>query len=261
MPDDLLLECRNLDSGYSRERPIVKNANLTIGSREILAILGGSGSGKSTLLKTMAGLLEPLAGSVTLFGTDLYGGRVEERGALLRRTGMLFQREALFGSLSALDNVMFPVLELTDVLEPVARELAHAKLAQLGIGDLAGRFPDQVSGGQRKRVALARALILDPKLVFCDEPTSGLDPATAALIDQKLMFIRDALGIAVAAVTHDITSVQTIADNVVVLAGGEVRAYGSVTEVEQSSDPDVYALFHRAELGERSLKNNGVSHD
>jgi phospholipid/cholesterol/gamma-HCH transport system ATP-binding protein len=250
MPDDLLLQCRNLDSGYSCDHPIVKNVDLTIRRGEILTILGGSGSGKSTLLRTLAGLLKPLAGSVTLFGTDLHRVELEERGALLRRTGMLFQREALFGSLSVLDNVMFPVLELTNVLEPVARELACTKLEQLGIADLGARFPDQVSGGERKRVALARALILDPLVVFCDEPTSGLDPATAALIDQMLTSIRDASGIAIAAVTHDIASVRAIADHVVVLAHGEVRAAGSVAEVESSTDPDVHALFHRGELGE-----------
>src|SRR5688500_503029 len=173
MPDDLMLQCRNLNSGYSRDRPIVKNVDITMRRGEILTILGGSGSGKSTLLRTLAGLLKPLSGSVTLFGTDLHHADVEERGALLRRTGMLFQREALFGSLSVLDNVMFPVLELTNVLEPVARELACTKLAQLGIAELGARFPDQVSGGERKRVALARALVLDPLVVFCDEPTSG----------------------------------------------------------------------------------------
>jgi phospholipid/cholesterol/gamma-HCH transport system ATP-binding protein len=252
MPDDLMLQCRNLNSGYSRDRPIVKNVDITMRRGEILTILGGSGSGKSTLLRTLAGLLKPLSGSVTLFGTDLHHADVEERGALLRRTGMLFQREALFGSLSVLDNVMFPVLELTNVLEPVARELACTKLAQLGIAELGARFPDQVSGGERKRVALARALVLDPLVVFCDEPTSGLDPATAALIDQKLTSIRDASGIAIAAVTHDIASVRAIADHVVVLSHGEVRAAGSVAEVESSTDHDVHALFHRGEPIERA---------
>jgi phospholipid/cholesterol/gamma-HCH transport system ATP-binding protein len=250
MPDEAILECCDLACGYGRDQPVLTNVNLAIPSGEILMILGGSGSGKSTLLKTMAGLLEPLAGRVMLFGSDLYAMRFEERATLLRRSGMLFQREALFGSLTVLENVMFPVRELTDVVEPIARELAHAKLTQLGVAELAARHPDQISGGQRKRVALARALILDPTLVFCDEPTSGLDPITSVLIDQKLEFIRDTFRIAIAAVTHDISSVRRIADRVVVVARGGVLAIGSVAEVENSPDADVAALFLRSdELG------------
>jgi len=245
MYDDRLLECRDLSCGWTPERAVLEHVDLVVERGEILTILGGSGSGKSTLLWTMAGLLRPLAGRVLLFGSDLYALGFEQRAALLRSTGMLFQREALFGSLNVLENVMFPVQELTDVVDPVARELAHAKLAQLGVAELAARSPDQISGGQRKRVALARALIQDPKLVFCDEPTSGLDPATAALIDQKLLFIRDAFAIAVIAVTHDIASVRKTADRVIVLARGEVCVAGSVAAVEASSDPEVYALFHR----------------
>ena len=245
MFDERLVECRDLSCGYGPEHPVLDHVDLVVERGEILTILGGSGSGKSTLLRTMAGLLPPLAGQVLLFGSDLYARSFEQRAALLRSTGMLFQREALFGSLSVLENVMFPVQELTSVVDPVARELARAKLAQLGVDELAARSPDQISGGQRKRVALARALIRDPKLVFCDEPTAGLDPATAALIDQKLLFIRNAFAIAVIAVTHDIASVQKIADHVIVLARGGVRVAGSVAVVEASSDPEVYALFHR----------------
>ena len=247
MTDEPILSCRDIACGYDRDRPVLSSVNVAVQSGEILTILGGSGSGKSTLLRTLSGLLEPLAGEVMLFGTDLYAVDYERRAELLRHAGMLFQREALFGSWTVLENVMFPARELTDVLEPIARELARAKLAQLGVLDLAQRHPERISGGQRKRVALARALILDPALVFCDEPTTGLDPVTAALIDEKLLFIRDAFQIAVIAVTHDIASVRRIADRVLVLAHGEVAASGSVTEVENSSDSDVYALFHSTE--------------
>jgi phospholipid/cholesterol/gamma-HCH transport system ATP-binding protein len=240
-----ILVCRDVACGYDPARPVLRGVSVTAQSGELLTILGGSGSGKSTLLRTLSGLLPPLAGEVRLFGSDLYAVGDEQRAELLRHAGMLFQREALFGSSTVLENVMFPALELTDLIEPVARELARAKLAQLGVGELALRLPDQISGGQRKRVALARALILDPALVFCDEPTSGLDPITAQLIDEKLLFIRDAFRIAVIAVTHDIASVRRIADRVLVLAHGEVAAAGSVEEVENSSDADVYALFHR----------------
>ncbi len=247
MTDEPILWCRDIACGYDRDRPVLSSVSVAVRSGEILTILGGSGSGKSTLLRTLSGLLRPLAGEVILFGSDLYAVGHEERAELLRHAGMLFQREALFGSWTVLQNVMFPAQELTDVLEPIARELARTKLAQLGVADLAARHPDQISGGQRKRVALARALILDPALVFCDEPTSGLDPVTAQLIDEKLLFIRDAFQIAVIAVTHDIASVRRIADRVLVLAHGEVAASGSVAEVENSTDDDVFALFHRPE--------------
>jgi|RhiMethySRZTD1v2_1073278.scaffolds.fasta_scaffold12487_8 phospholipid/cholesterol/gamma-HCH transport system ATP-binding protein len=247
MTDEPILMCRDVACGYDRDRPVLSSVSVAVRSGEILTILGGSGSGKSTLLRTLSGLLRPLAGKVMLFGSDLYAVGHRQRAELLRHAGMLFQREALFGSWTVLQNVMFPARELTDVLEPIARELARTKLAQLGVADLAARHPDQISGGQRKRVALARALILDPALVFCDEPTSGLDPVTAQLIDEKLLFIRDAFQIAVIAVTHDIASVRRIADRVLVLAHGEIAASGSVAEVENSMDGDVYALFHRPE--------------
>jgi len=245
--EEPILFCRDIACGYDRDRPVLTSVSVAVRSGEILTILGGSGSGKSTLLRTLSGLLTPLAGEVMLFGTDLYAVDHARRAELLRHAGMLFQREALFGSWTVLENVMFPARELTDVLEPIARELARAKLAQLGVLDLAQRYPDRISGGQRKRVALARALILDPALVFCDEPTTGLDPVTAELIDEKLLFIRDAFQIAVIAVTHDIASVRRIADRVLVLAHGQVAASGSVEEVENSPDTDVHALFHRAE--------------
>jgi phospholipid/cholesterol/gamma-HCH transport system ATP-binding protein len=256
MPDEPILMCQDVACGYDPDRPILQRVSVAVHSGEVLTILGGSGSGKSTLLRTLSGLLEPLAGTVLLFGTDLYAVDDEQRAELLRQAGMLFQREALFGSWTVLENVMFPVEELTDVLEPVARALARAKLAQLGVLELAPRHPDQISGGQRKRVALARALILDPALVFCDEPTSGLDPVTAALIDEKLLFIRDAFKIAVVAVTHDIASVRRIADRVLVLARGQVAASGTVVELENSSDADVYTFFHSAEKA-RELAGEG----
>jgi phospholipid/cholesterol/gamma-HCH transport system ATP-binding protein len=252
MPLEPILACKDLACGYDPHQPVLSGVSVAVNSGEILTILGGSGSGKSTLLRTLSGLLEPLGGEVMLFGTDLYAVDHAQRAELLRHAGMLFQREALFGSWTVLENVMFPAVELTDVLEPIARGLARAKLAQLGVLDLAHRHPDRISGGQRKRVALARALILDPALVFCDEPTSGLDPVTAELIDEKLLFIRDAFQIAVLAVTHDIASVRRIADRVLVLAHGEVAASGSVAEVENSPDPDVYALFHRTEAARRT---------
>ena len=139
--------CKDIACGYDRERPVLASVSVAVQSGEILTILGGSGSGKSTLLRTLSGLLEPLAGQVQLFGTDFYGVDHERRAELLRHAGVLFQREALFGSWTVLENVMFPARELTDVVEPIARELARAKLVQLGVLELAERYLDCISGG------------------------------------------------------------------------------------------------------------------
>ncbi|MFW5741306.1 MAG: ABC transporter ATP-binding protein [Myxococcota bacterium] len=245
MADEGVLVGKGLSCGYSAGAPVLEGVDVTVREREILAILGGSGSGKSTLLKTLGALLPPLEGKVELFGQDLYGvGRSERRG-LLRRTGTLFQSDALFGSMSALDNVALPVRELADVPDRVASELALAKLALVGLSHLASKLPSQISGGQRKRVALARAVVLDPGVLYCDEPTSGLDPQTAASIDRTLLRFRDVFGLSIVAVTHDKESIRTIADRALVLGDEGVCADGPVSELEQSDHPTVRGFFHR----------------
>lgn len=239
-----IVRCRDLCVGYAGV-PKLAGVDLEIERGQIAAIVGGSGSGKSTLLKAMIGLLPPISGSVSVFGRDLYEASGEERTALRQRMGMLFQHGALFGSMSVLDNVMFPLCELTRLPRPIMVEMARMKLSIVQLEGLEERLPDELSGGQQKRVALARASVLDPEIIFCDEPTSGLDPITAGAIDESLMRFRDVLGITVVAVTHDITAVRRIADHVVMLGNGGVVVRGTARELETSDIPAARALFRR----------------
>jgi phospholipid/cholesterol/gamma-HCH transport system ATP-binding protein len=239
-----VLDLCGLSVGHGGQ-PVLEGVDLAVERGEIVALIGPSGCGKTTLLRTIVGLIPPLAGQVRLFGTDLYGVTPERRAALLVRTGLVFQKNALFDSLSVFDNVCLPARELTDLPDPLVREMAWHRLRLFGLGELAHRRPSDISGGQQKRVALARASLLDPEIVFCDEPTSGLDPLVAAVIDSALRSFCDALGSTVVAVTHDLASVETIADRVLLLAGGRVRASGRPDELAASRDPEVHAFWHR----------------
>ncbi len=244
MSGDLLLECRGLSVGYAGV-PVLEGVDLQVGRGEIVALLGGSGSGKSTLLRTITGLLPPLAGSFLLFGEPFHQLDEEGQNAIRRRTGLLFQQDALFGSMSLLDNLALPLRELTRLPEPVVLELARMKLALVGLGSLVDRRPSQMSGGQRRRAGLARASVLDPELVFCDEPSAGLDPVVAAEIDELLVQFRDVLGITLVVVTHHLESIRAIADRAIMVGRGRVIAEGTIDELDRSSDPDVHAFFHR----------------
>lgn len=239
----LLLECRDLAVGY--DEPVLEGVDLRIEAGEVLALLGGSGSGKSTLLRAFTGLLPPVAGELRLFGEPLYELSPDERRALLRRTGTAFQQDALFSSLSVEDNVALPLRELTELPEPVIREMVAMRLATVGLHGLGARAPANLSGGQRKRVALARASILDPDLLFVDEPSAGLDPIVAASIDQALLAFRATLGITLLVVTHELESIRAIADRAVMLGHGRVIAAGTIDELSRNRDDTVYHFFHR----------------
>jgi len=238
-----LLECRDLSVGY--DRPVLEHVNLSIGRGEIVALLGGSGCGKSTLLRTIVGLLPPLAGEVVVFGEPMFQLPPDERDRLLRRTGTAFQQDALFGSMTIEDNISLPLRELTKLPGAVIREMVRMRLALVGIPGYERRMPATLSGGQRKRAALARASILDPELVFCDEPSAGLDPVVAAGIDETLLKFRTALGVTLAVVTHELESIRTIADRAIMFADGGIRASGTIDELSQSRDPEVFGFFHR----------------
>lgn len=239
-----VVELSQVAVGY-RGAPVLAGVDLEIARGEIIALIGPSGCGKTTLLRTILGLLPPLGGRVRLFGRDLYRTDPDERAELLGRTGLVFQRNALFDSLSVLDNVCLPARELTDLPEPLVREMAWHRLRLFGLDKLAHRQPSGISGGQQKRVALARASLLDPEIIFCDEPTAGLDPLVSAVIDSALRRFCDALGSTVVAVTHDLATVEMIADRVLFLAEGRVRAAGRPAELAASEDPIVHAFWHR----------------
>ncbi len=244
MTERWVVVCQRLTTGYDEE-PVLRDIDFRVRPGEIVAVLGGSGSGKSTLLRSMVGLLPPLGGTVELFGENLYEIEPGRRELLLRRTGMLFQHDALFGSMTLLENLLLPLEELTRLPASLALELARAKLSLVELSELEDRRPDEISGGQRKRAALARACLLDPEILFCDEPTAGLDPPIAAQIDRTLKRFQEVLGIAIVIITHDVESVKSIANRAVVLSDGVICAEGAAVELEHSSEPTVRRFFHR----------------
>ncbi len=241
---EAVISLKGVDAGYG-DTVILSNVNLEIWRGEITALLGGSGSGKSTLLKTIIGLLPPIKGEVRLLGEDIYGMDDLTRASFMKRIGMLFQYGALFGSQSNLDNVALPLREHTDLPEEVVREMVRMKLELVGLKGLENRLPADVSGGQRKRVALARAAILDPEIIFCDEPSAGLDPIVAAGLDDVLRRFQRLFGMSMVIITHELESIKILADRVVMLADGKIQAVGTVDDLSQSDNERVYDFFHR----------------
>lgn len=241
---EAVISLRGVDAGYG-ETVILNDVNLDIWRGEITALLGGSGSGKSTLLKTIIGLLPPIRGEVRLLGEDIYGMDDLTRANFMKRIGMLFQYGALFGSQSNLDNVALPLREHTDLPEDVIREMVRMKLEIVGLKGLENRLPADVSGGQRKRVALARAAILDPEIIFCDEPSAGLDPIVAAGLDDVLRRFQRLFGMSMVIITHELESIKILADRVVMLADNKIQAEGTVEELSHSENERVHDFFHR----------------
>jgi phospholipid/cholesterol/gamma-HCH transport system ATP-binding protein len=239
---DVILECVDIAVGYGK--PILENVNIQIGSGEIVALLGASGCGKSTLLRTLCGLLPPLSGEIRLFGESLYDLHEEARANLVRRLGFAFQNDALFSSMTIEENVALPLRELTRLPDTVIREMVRMRLELVGIPDLAKRYRAQISGGQKKRAALARASILDPVLILCDEPTAGLDPVVAADVDNTLTQFRDTLGSTIIVVSHELASIRATANRAVMLANGGVAAEGTLDELVHSKNETVYEFFH-----------------
>lgn len=249
------VECRGLACGYEGTA-VLEDLDIQVEAAQILAILGGSGSGKSTLLRTLVGLEPPLDGEVRLFGRDLHDEEGRPRLPLLRRVGMLFQRGALFGSMSVLENVMFPLREQSSLASDVADELARAKLRQVHLEDWAESSPEALSGGQQKRVALARATVFDPPVLFCDEPGAGLDPVVSAELDQMLLELRDVLGTTIVVVTHEVESIRRLADRALMLEGGRVIDDGTIEELEREGAPSTRAFFGQVSReGSRSRSN------
>jgi phospholipid/cholesterol/gamma-HCH transport system ATP-binding protein len=211
---------------------------------QIVAVIGGSGSGKSVLLREIVGLMRPAAGRISVLGTDVGRASEEELNVLRRRFGMMFQDGALFSSLTVFDNVAAPLREQARVPEHLLPALVRLRIALAGLpADAAGKMPSELSGGMRKRAAIARALALEPELLFLDEPTSGLDPVTARAFDQLLRFLADELGLTVFIVTHDLDTLLGVVDRAVVLADGRVIAEGTVPEVMRVDHPWLRAYF------------------
>ena len=210
----------------------------------LVALIGGSGTGKSVLLREIIGLQRPTEGSIRLLGTDVWSSSEAELNDVRRRFGMMFQDGALFSSLTVAQNVAVPLTEHADVPAPMLDSLIRLRLAQAGLGpDAAEKMPSELSGGMRKRAAIARALALEPEVLFLDEPTSGLDPTTARGFDALVRSLVDDLGLTVFLVTHDLDTLLTVVDRIIVLARGQVLADGTVKEVLAVDDPWIQQYF------------------
>ena len=211
---------------------------------QLVALIGGSGTGKSVLLREIIGLMRPTAGSVRLLGTDIWRASAAELAAVRRRFGMMFQDGALVSSLDVAHNVAVPLVEHADLPPEVLWPLVQLRIGLAGLGPETGaKMPSELSGGMRKRAAIARALALEPEVIFLDEPTSGLDPITARAFDKLVRFLVDDLGVTVFLVTHDLDTLLTVADRLIVLAKGKVLADGPVNEVMQTNDEWVQSYF------------------
>ena len=237
------IEVRELVSAFGRH-VVHDHLNLTVNRGEVLGVVGGSGAGKSVLLRTIIGLKQPDGGEVRLFGHDISEVSYSQWTGIERRWGVLFQHGALFTSLTVKENVQAPMREHTNLSQAEQDELADLKIALAGLPAAAGALkPSELSGGMIKRAALARALALDPELLFLDEPTSGLDPIGAAAFDELIRDLSESLGLTVFMITHDLDSLYAITDRVAVIADKKIVAAAPVAELERSEHPWIREYF------------------
>jgi phospholipid/cholesterol/gamma-HCH transport system ATP-binding protein len=241
--NEAVISVRDLVVGFGGAT-VLDGVTLDVFRGEILGFVGGSGAGKSVLMRTIIGLLPKREGTIEVFGTDLAGLDGDERRAVERRWGVLFQQGALFSSLNVRQNVQFPMREHLDLSPRLIDEIALAKLEMVGLDPtVAEKFPAELSGGMIKRVALARALALDPDIVFLDEPTSGLDPIGAAAFDELIRTLQRTLGLSVFMVTHDLDSLHAVCDRIAVLVDGRVIAAGPIEAMVASEHPWLKSYF------------------
>ncbi|WP_424955078.1 ABC transporter ATP-binding protein [Halomonas ventosae] len=242
--DTPLIRVRGLANRFGAHS-VHQELDLDLYPGEILGVVGGSGTGKSVLLRSIVGLLRPSAGQIEVFGEDLLGLSAGDRSRVERRFGVLFQRGALFTSLTLQENVALPLIEHIGLSRTDAEALARVKLALAGLpGEAAIKYPAELSGGMIKRAALARALALDPEVLFLDEPTAGLDPIGAAAFDRLILTLRDALGLSVFLVTHDLDTLYTACDRVAVLSRGRVLVADRLDVVAATDDDWIHDYFH-----------------
>lgn len=239
-----IIEIVDLVTTYGQRR-ILDGINLQIMPGETMTILGRSGCGKSTLLRHLIGLSRPTRGKIFIKGQDITLLSEEEMLPIRRKIGMLFQGAALFNSMTVSDNVALPLREHTALEESTIKIMTRMKLDQVGLAGFDDFMPAQLSGGMKKRAALARAIAMDPDILFCDEPSAGLDPIVAVGIDHLILKLKKAFRMTIVVVTHELASVSLIADRVALLDSGRIIALGTVEQLKQSADDKVQQFFNR----------------
>lgn len=243
--DDSVIKIRGLSVAFG-EQTVLENLNLDIRRGEILGVVGGSGTGKSVLMRTIIGLNKPQAGSIEIFGEPILGLSQARQRALGCRWGVLFQDGALFTSLTVAQNVQVPLREqIGNLPKELMDEIAAMKISMVGLTPDAGpKYPSELSGGMRKRAGIARAIALDPEILFLDEPTAGLDPIGAAAFDELIKRLHEALGLTVMMVTHDLDSLHAVCDRIAVLADKHVKVVGTMDDMLRNDHPWIKEYFH-----------------
>ena len=239
-----IIDIQNLVTYYG-PRKVLDGINLKIMFGETITILGRSGCGKSTLLRHIIGLSKPSSGKIIINDQDVTNFSEEEMLSIRKKTGMLFQGSALFNSMTVGDNVALPLREHTALEEPTIKIMTRMKLDQVGLAGFEDFMPAQLSGGMKKRAALARAIAMDPDILFCDEPSAGLDPIVAVGIDHLILKLKKAFHMTIVIVTHEMESVNLIADRVALLDSGKIIALGTVDELKKDDNPKVQQFFNR----------------
>jgi len=241
---DVVIEVEHLTTHYGARR-ILDDVSFEVSDGEIFVIMGGSGSGKSTLLRHMMGLEVPSEGAVRVFGRDLAVMEDDEFFELRRRTGVAFQSGALFSSMTVGENIMLPLEELAELDRTTMEIMMRMKLELVDLAGFEDLMPSELSGGMAKRAAMARAIVMDPKILFCDEPSSGLDPAVSSALDELILKLRDALRMTIVVVTHELASAFKIADRMAVLDGGRLLAVDVPDAIRDSPLEPIQNLVHR----------------
>jgi len=244
MSETPIIQVQNVTTGYGKKK-VLSEVSFDVYPGEVFMITGVSGCGKTTLLNSMISLLEVISGDIFLDGSSIVKANEKERLAILRKIGVLYQSGALFGSMSLLENVSLPLKELTALPIDAIQRIAHNKLKMVNLDEFSHYMPASASGGMQKRTAIARAMALDPKILFLDEPSAGLDPSTSVELDQIIKNLSKNLGITFVIVSHDLSSIYNIGQRVIFLHDGRVMAEGKPEDLRKHKDPAVYRFFNR----------------